>query len=134
MHAPVAISLTRGPDHRYEVVNARLQELVGRRDLEGRLVRNAFPELEGSGLFELLDEVYRSGVPYVGRNVPVRYDRDGGGAPYDAIFDFTYQPLLEADGRVWGIMTVATDVTEYVRERQRLSGDVSGEGGSPTSG
>jgi PAS domain-containing protein len=121
LHAPVAISITRGPEHRYEMVNARAQELVGRRDLEGQLARNAFPELAGSGLFDLLDEVYRSGVPYAGRNVPVRYDREGDGTLVDAVFDFTYQPLLEADGRVWGIMSVAVEVTEYVRERERLS-------------
>jgi PAS domain-containing protein len=109
MHAPVAISITRGPEHRYEMLNARAQEIVGRRDVEGQLARTAFPELAGSGLFEVLDEVYRTGVPYVGRAVPVRYDREGDGTLVDAVFDFTYQPLLEPDGRVWGIMSVAVE-------------------------
>ncbi len=119
MDAPVAISITRGPDHRYELVNARSQELVGRRDLEGRLARSAFPELAGSGLFEILDEVYHTGVPYVGRNVPVRYDRQGDGVLYEAVFDVTYQPLREVDGRIWGVMSVAVEVTDYARERAR---------------
>jgi PAS domain-containing protein len=110
MHAPVAISITRGPEHRYEMVNAAAQGLVGRRDLEGQLARSAFPELATSGLFEILDEVYRTGVPYAGRQVPVRYDREGDGHLVDAVFDFTYQPLLEPDGRAWGIMTVAVEV------------------------
>jgi hypothetical protein len=65
----------------------------------------------GAGLFEALDEVYRTGVPYVGRAVPVRYDREGDGTLVDAVFDFTYQPLLEPDGRVWGIMSVAVEAT-----------------------
>jgi PAS domain-containing protein len=122
MQAPLAVSITRGPEHRYEMVNAQAQALVGRRDLEGQLARNAFPELAGSGLFELLDEVYRTGVPYVGRNVPVRYDRESDGTLVDAVFDFTYQPLLEPDGSVWGVMSVAVDVTDYLSERERLGG------------
>jgi PAS domain-containing protein len=119
MHAPVAISITRGPEHRYDMVNAPAQALVGRRDLEGQLARRAFPELAGSGLFEILDEVYRTGVPYVGRQVPVRYDREGDGRLTDAVFDFTYQPLLEPNGRVWGVMAVAVEVTDYVDARAR---------------
>jgi PAS domain-containing protein len=114
VHAPIAITITRGPEHRYEMVNAAAQALVGRRDLEGRIARGAFPELAASGLFEVLDEVYRTGVPYVGRQVPVRYDREGDGHLVEAVFDFTYQPLLEPDGRVWGIMTVAVEVPDYV--------------------
>jgi PAS domain-containing protein len=128
MQAPMAVTITRGPEHRYEMVNEHAQALVGRRDLEGQLARNAFPELQGSGLFELLDEVYRTGAPYVGRNVPVRYDREGDGTLVDAVFDFTYQPLLEPDGSVWGVMSVAVDVTAYVNERERLAGE------APTTG
>jgi PAS domain-containing protein len=120
MDAPVAISISRGPDHRYEIANARARELVGGRDVEGRTVRSVFPELEGTGLIEVLDEVYRSGMPYVGRSVPVTYDRLGTGQLYEGIFDVTYQPLTEADGTVWGIMTIAVEVTEFVRERARL--------------
>jgi CheY-like chemotaxis protein len=35
-------------------------------------VRAALPEIEGQGFFELLDNVYATGTPFVGRSVPVR--------------------------------------------------------------
>ena len=118
--APVAISIMRGSEHRYEFTNQKSRQLVGGRDLEGRTARNAFPELAGSPLFDLLDEVYRTGVPYEGKNVPVRFDRAGNGEMHDGVFDFTHHPLTESDGRVWGILTVAVEVTEFAQERERL--------------
>jgi len=36
------------------------------------------------------------------------------------VFDFTHHPLTESDGRVWGILTVAVEVTEFAQERERL--------------
>ncbi len=111
--APVAISISRGAEHRYELMNEMSRQLVGDRDLEGRTVRNAFPELAESPLIDLMDDVYRTGVPYTGRNVSVTFDRKGDGNMVEGVFDITYQPLFELDGRVSGILTVAIDVGAY---------------------
>lgn len=118
--APAAIATTRGEAHVFETVNARYVQLVGRRELVGRSVREAFPELVGQGLFELLDEVFRTAKPYVGDEVHVRFDRTGAGTVEDAYFNFVYQPLVEADGRVSGIMVFAVEVTELVLSRHRV--------------
>src|SRR3954469_10419598 len=56
--APSFMCVLRGPDHIFELANDRYYDVVGRRDLIGRTVRQAFPELEGQGYFELLDRVY----------------------------------------------------------------------------
>src|SRR3954468_7260098 len=68
-HAPGFMAVLRGPDHVFELLNASYLQLVGHRDLVGKPVREALPEVEGQGLFELLDEVYRSGEAYTGRAV-----------------------------------------------------------------
>lgn len=120
MDAPVAISITRGPEHRYDLNNHRARQLVGNRDLEGSIIRNAFPELAGSPLFDTMDTVYRTGEPFTGRNIGVRYDKAGDGVLTDAVFDITYQPLFEPDGRVWGLLIVAVEVTEYAAIRTQL--------------
>ena len=57
--APGFICVLGGPDHVYELVNEAYYQLVGHRDIEGKPMRIAMPELEGQGFFELLDEVYR---------------------------------------------------------------------------
>jgi PAS domain S-box-containing protein len=118
--APVAISLTRGPEHRTELMNARSRELVGNRDVVGRPVRTAFPELEGQGLFEVLDDVYKSGIPYSGSAVPIRYFPDQSSEPRDAFFDVSYQPLRDTAGSVSGILSVSVEVTKQVEARRRL--------------
>jgi PAS domain-containing protein len=74
---PMAVSLLRGPEHQVEIMNAAARQLLGGRDMEGRSVRSALPELEGQGLFELLDQVYSTGKPFEGQGGrrPVRQAR-----------------------------------------------------------
>ena len=108
--APAAISTSHGPDHRIATANVQYRRLVGNREVIGRTMRDAFPELAGQGFLEMMDKVYQTGEPYVGRRVPVRWDRDGTGALVEATFDFVYQPLLDARGRVVGLLTLAVEV------------------------
>ncbi|HYJ73202.1 MAG TPA: ATP-binding protein, partial [Actinomycetota bacterium] len=42
----------------------------------------------------------------------------------DVIFDVHYRPLLDPDGRVAGVVSVAVDVTAQEEERRRLAGDL----------
>jgi PAS domain S-box-containing protein len=116
--APAAILIAEGPEHVPTVVNPRYNELVGPRELLGRPIRESFPELEGQGIFELLDRVYQTGEAFVGREMLVPLDRGNG--PEEGFYDFVYQPLVGADGRVFGIMTHAIDVTAQVRSRRQV--------------
>lgn len=118
--APIAISITRGPEHRVEIQNAMSRQLVGGRDLEGLTIRSALPEIEGQGILELLDQVYTSGQPYHGTEIPVRYDRLGDGAMYDGCFNVTYQPLLDSTGHVTGVLGLSVEVSGLVAERNHV--------------
>ncbi|HEX2187824.1 MAG TPA: PAS domain-containing protein [Longimicrobiaceae bacterium] len=117
---PVAVSVLRGPDHRVEIMNAAARQLLGGRDMEGRSVRSALPELEGQGFFELLDQVYSTGKPFEGREVPVRFDRRGDGTMDEGCFNILYQPLLDNTGRVSGVLSVSLEVTDLVRQREEV--------------
>ena len=116
--APVAIAILRGPEHVFEQANACYQEMVGPRALEGLPIRRAFPELEGQGIFELLDGVLAGGQPYVGRSVAVRFRRGEDEALTDCCFDFVYQPLIDDDGRTEGVAMVAFEVTELANAKR----------------
>ena len=117
--APIPIAVFRGADHVFQIANAHYLEVIGNRDVLGKSVRSALPELDGQGLFELLDSVYVSGEPYVGTEVPVMVDR-GAGTPEKGFFNFIYQPLVTPDHGVTGIAVVATDVTVQVRARSQV--------------
>ncbi len=111
MHAPVAIAVVKGPDHIYEIVNERYAALAGPRALVGRSVREAFPELAGNGIFEILDDVFDSGQPHVGVSMRMALNTGPDGEPKELYVDYVFQPLLGDDGIVDSVALVAHDVT-----------------------
>ena len=120
MQAPAFIAVLRGPQHVFEIANPPYYQLVGQRDIIGKPVREAFPEIEGQGFFELLDEVYATGKPITGKNRRILFQSETDAAPQERFMDFVYQPLLEADGSVSGIFAHGVDLTEHRRAEEAL--------------
>jgi signal transduction histidine kinase/ActR/RegA family two-component response regulator len=115
-HSPSFVAVLRGPEHIFELVNAPYRQLIGGLDVKGKPVREALPEAEGQGFFELLDRVYRTGEPYVGKEMLIRLSRAGKA---DELFlNFVYQPIFEAEGTVSGIFVHGVEVTDQVRARK----------------
>ena len=115
---PAAVAVLLGPEHVVQSTNEMFLRLLGRRDYAGRPASEGAPELAEQGFLALLDEVYRTGVPHVGRETPLVWDRDGDGVPREGYFDFVYQPLLDAAAAVEGILVFAVEVTAQVHARQ----------------
>lgn len=107
-----------GPEHGIDIMNPMAQQLLGGRNLEGVTVRNALPEIEGQGLFELLDQVYSTGRPYEARELPVQYDKYGDGNLYHGLFNVTYQPLVDSTGQVYGMLSLSVEVADSGGDRQ----------------
>jgi hypothetical protein len=101
--ASMQIAVTRGPDHVYVAVNEAFAKAVAR-DVVGRTMREAFPELEGSGYFEVADRVYQT-----------VWDRGSG--PKLSYTDAVLQALRGDSGAVEGLAFFAIDVTEQVSAR-----------------
>ncbi len=119
--APGFMAMLRGPDHVFEMTNTAYQRVAGFRDLIGKPIRQAIPELEGQQFFELLDTVYASGEPYVARGMPARVQRMPDAALEDLFINFVYQPIVAADGSVTGIFVEGSDVTEQYLAQQELA-------------
>ncbi|HEX8818783.1 MAG TPA: PAS domain-containing protein, partial [Archangium sp.] len=121
MQAPSAITILRGPQYVIELANPLVCRIWGRRPEQvlGKPLFDALPEVVGQGLEELLAQVLTTGVPYVGKELPVRLARLEGGALEDVYFNFVYEPMRDSQGQMEGIIVVASDVTELVRARQR---------------
>jgi diguanylate cyclase (GGDEF)-like protein len=125
--APGFIIVLRGPDHCFEIANDAYQALVGRRELIGKPVRQALPELEGQGYFELLEEVYLTGRPHIATEASVLLRRTPGAPEEQRIVTFIYQPIRSAAGVVTGIFVEGSDVTDAVhadtrrKETERLA-------------
>lgn len=115
--APAGIALLAGRDHIFELVNPIYRSMIGDRDVVGLPIREALPELVGRPFLDILDEVYLTGTPYVGREVPAWLD--AGGERQEVVFTFLYQPLLDGERAVTGILVMCYDVSAHVQERQR---------------
>jgi PAS domain S-box-containing protein len=111
--APAFICFLTGADHRFELANQAYYQLVGHRELIGKSVREALPEIAGQGFIELLDQVFTTGTPYIGTSVSVFLQKTPGGALIERFLDFVYQPIVETDGKVTGIFCQGNDVSEH---------------------
>ncbi|HEY4259487.1 MAG TPA: PAS domain S-box protein [Schlesneria sp.] len=117
-HAPSFMAVLRGPEHIFERVNDRYVELIGGRNVVGLPVRKALPEIEGQGYFELLDQVYRTGEPHVevDARVVLVHSQDSR----EHILQFVYQPMLDINGKVSGVIVQGIDMTEQRRAERDL--------------
>src|SRR4051794_11779558 len=70
------VAIMTGPDHVFEYTNPAYDAVVGHRGY-GRGVRELFPEVEGQGFFELLDQVYATGESVQLAEQRIRYVRPG---------------------------------------------------------
>jgi PAS domain S-box-containing protein len=124
--APAGIGILAGPEHRWSFVNPTFCEILGRSAdrLVGRTIRQTLPEIEGQGFFELLDQVYSSGVAYIGKNTKASLNRGPGNASDGAYFDFVYHPARNMDGQVEGVMILAVEVTDQLEARAQLESHV----------
>ena len=118
--APGIFAVLRGPDHVFEIANESYLQLIGRRELIGKPARDALPEVADQGFFELLDQVYQSGQPFVGHAVPVRVQREASAPLEERYVDFVYQPIRGPKGDVEGIFVEGSDVTMRKRVENEL--------------
>ena len=118
--APGFMALTRGPQHVFEFANASYVRLTGKRELIGKSVAVAFPEIVAQGFVDLLDTCYRTGEPYIGENVEILLISQTDQLAEHRLLNFVYQPVRDSSGMVAGIFVEGVDVTERAATEERL--------------
>jgi signal transduction histidine kinase len=118
LRAPAIIATLRGPEHVFETANPLYRRLVGNRDIIGKPVRVALPEVVDQGFPELLDEVYRTGVPFIANEMSLSIQGERG--IEEVFMNFVYQPLFDVEGNVSGVLAHAVDVTAQVHARHTI--------------
>ncbi len=114
MTAPGYICTLVGPTHIYDIVNDKYQQLFGKRVIKNKPILKALPELEGQGFDTLLDNVYYTGVPYVGLEIPITMAKDVGLQPELMYFNFSYQPMYDEENAIVSILVFGYEVTDLV--------------------
>lgn len=116
--APVAICMFTGKSLIVTAVNDVMLSLWGRtKDIIGKPLAVALPELEGQPFLKILDDVLTTGNSFYGNEIKADVEHDG--ILKEFYFNFVYQAVKEGDS-ITGIIAVATDVTELVLSRQKV--------------
>jgi len=120
MQAPAIICILQGKDHVIEFANSEFRQFFGQRELVGKPIGVALPEIEPQGFIALLDQVYDSGEPYTGKEVRVLLDRQGDGILQEGYFNFVFQPTRTPTDPVDDIMVHVIEVTELIQARKEV--------------
>lgn len=122
MQAPGFMAVLAGPDLTFTLANHAYQQLIGHRQIVGRPIADALPEVVEQGFVSLLRDVLGRRTPYIGTAVPVMLQRTPGAPLEERFLDFIYQPMISADGEAWGVFVEGSDVTDRViaERRQKL--------------
>ena len=118
--SPSFMALLQGREHRFEFANKAYLQLIGHRDVSGLAVRDALPEVEGQGFFELLDNCFDSAAPFVGTNMKVQLQRAPAAPLEERFINLVYQPIVNSEGAIEGIFVNGFDVTHQHRAESAL--------------
>ncbi|RZK73886.1 MAG: PAS domain S-box protein [Pedobacter sp.] len=117
--APVAMALLKGFDMEIDVVNEKVLEIWGKNsNVVGMPLIKALPELEGQPFINILQNVYTTGESFYGNEVTATLNHKG--VLTEIYLNFVYKAVLESDNIPFGILIVATDVTEQVNARKSI--------------
>lgn len=111
--APAALAFWRGEDFVFENVNPLYASIFPGKDLLGKPLLEAIPELKGQGFDDLLRKVLRTGEPFIGSGVSAMIP-DAQGNMHEHFYDFAYIQIKDEDGKPFGVFDHAIDVTERV--------------------
>jgi PAS domain S-box-containing protein len=120
LNAPVSIGILTGPEYIVEIINESALKLMGKTSgqMLNKPVLESMTELDIEQAKLLLDSVYYSGKPFSASEFPVKLNRYG---KLEKIYvNFEYDPLINSEGKIYGIMVVGSDVTEQVLARKKV--------------
>lgn len=118
--SPVPIAVLGGPDLVYDLANPAYLQIVGGRDIVGKPLIEALPELKGQGFDELLRGVMQTGIAQTGHEALLKLDRQGSGEAEDTYWTFIYAPLQSDSGRIDSVIAICNEVTEQVLARKKI--------------
>jgi two-component sensor histidine kinase len=114
MRTPSFMAVLSGPDLTYALANNAYLQLIGHRQVVGRTLADALPEVVEQGFPDLLRKVMQDKVPHLDHAASVLLQREPGAPLEERFLDFIFQPILGPDGEATGVFVEGSDVTDRV--------------------
>ncbi|MBD2751659.1 PAS domain-containing protein [Spirosoma validum] len=117
--APFPIGVYIGPQMQILLANQSIMDVWGKgNDVVGKSYKEILPELETQPIFAQIMQVLTTGQAFHARNQQVDIVVDGRLQSF--YFNYSFTPLFDADGQVYGVMNTAAEVTDLIQAKQAL--------------
>ena len=109
--APFPIGVYTGKEMRISIANKAMTDAWGKgENVIGKLYTEILPELDNQQIFDQLADVYNTGDAFHAKNTKV--DILVNGKLQSFFFNYSFTPLYDAAGNVYGVMNTAAEVTD----------------------
>jgi len=119
MQAPAGICILDGTELVFELVNPSYQQLFPGRNLLGKALLDAVPEVRDQPIWEILQNVYKTGKTFEGYELLIPLARMDDGTVEERYFNFIYQARLDENEQADGILVFVIEVTDAVILRKQ---------------
>ena len=117
--APFPIAVYTGSEMRITLANQSMVDAWGKgSDVIGKLYRNLLPELENQNIYEQIETVYKTGIAFNAINQRVALLKDG--FLKNHYFNYSFTPLKDSGGLIYGVMNTAAEVTELNEVKEKI--------------
>ncbi|MBB6107792.1 PAS domain S-box-containing protein [Mucilaginibacter lappiensis] len=118
--APAGICILGGAELTFELINPLYQQLFPGRELLGKPLLEAVPEVKDSAIWDVLQGVYTSGKTFEGNELLIPLARTSDGPVEDRYFNFIYQARKDLNGSVDGILVFVIEITDTIRVKRKV--------------
>ena len=113
----IPMAILDGPLYRYTLVNQEHERILVRNAL-GKTIQEALPNQVYQDILPILNGVYQTGIPWVGKEIPwTSVDESQGNV--QLFMNFSIHPIRNALGDITGLTAFGVDVTEQVLARNQ---------------
>ncbi|WP_026898191.1 PAS domain S-box protein [Daejeonella oryzae] len=117
--SPSMIAILRGEEMFINVANEAILETWGKgNDVIGKSLLTVMPELVEQGFDDILKQVYFTGQPYYGYEVPVYIVRGSEKELFH--YTFIYQAQRDSTNIIEGVSIIATEVSKHVEYNKKI--------------
>ncbi|GGF12224.1 PAS domain-containing sensor histidine kinase [Hymenobacter cavernae] len=118
MQAPAAICILNGPELVFELVNPSYQQLFHGREMLGKPLLEALPEIADHNVYHTFRRVYETGITHKEQAMLIPLKRPEDGVLEDRYFNYVQQARYNEQGVIDGVLAFAFEVTEQVIARK----------------
>ncbi|MBP4142497.1 PAS domain S-box protein [Flavobacterium sp. P4023] len=117
--APFPIAVYTGSEMRITLANQSMIEAWGKGSgVIGKLYKEVLPELENQNIYEQISGVFATGIPFHAKNQKVEILKNGILKSF--YFNYSFTPLRDLLGTIYGVMNTAAEVTELNEAKKRI--------------